>query len=130
MGSIEFRVIKKVRCVHFTGTGDISFDYLMKQIVEVHNHPDFDFSFNTFIDFENAKVSFTDGDLGSYTSFFQGLQKAKQHRKWAIYSKDEMTLMSANMSHMPFTQEIKVDVFEVRDQALAFLGIADADLAD
>ena len=129
MGNIEFNVLKKARCVHFTGTGDVSFDYLINRIMNLHNHPDFDFSFNTFIDFENATVSFKEGGLDAYKSFFEGLQKAKIHRKWAIYSKSEMTFQSANMSHLLLSAEIEVDVFEVRDQALAFLGITDADLA-
>lgn len=128
MGTIEFRILKKARCVHFAGSGDISFDFLISRIIDVHKHPDFDFSFNTFIDFENATVSFREGGLDTYKSFFKGLQQAKVHRKWAIYSKSEMTFQTANMSHLLLSDEIEGDVFNVRDQALAFLGITDADL--
>jgi hypothetical protein len=130
MGNIEFRVLKKARCVHFVGTGDISFDYLISRIMDVQKHPDFDFNFNTFIDFENAEVSFREGGIDAYTSFFEGLQKANIHRRWAIYSKSEMTIKSANMSHLLLSRQIEVDVFSVRDQALAFLGITESDLAD
>lgn len=130
MGQIEFRVLKNVRCVHFKGSGDISFDYLIERIKAVHQHPDFDFSFNTFIDFENATVSFKDGGLDIYKSFFDRLQQSGIHRKWAIYSKQESTFMSANMSHVLLSNEIEVDVFKVKDQALVFLGITEADLAE
>ena len=130
MGNIEFRILKKARCVHFEGNGEISFEFLIRSIIDVHKHPDFDFSFNTFIDFENATVSFKDGGLDTYKSFFEGLQQAKIHRKWAIYSKNEMTFQSANMSHLLLSDEIEVDVFNDRHQALKFLGITAADLAD
>ncbi len=129
MGHIEFKLLKSIGCVHFQGTGDISFDYLIQCIKDVHRHPDFDFSFNTFIDFEKATVSFKDEGLYAYKSFFEGLQHDAIHRKWAIYSKQDATFKSANMSHMLVSKEIEVDVFGDRDRALAFLGITNADLA-
>ncbi len=128
MGNIQFRVLDNVKCVHFKGVGDISFEFLISRIKEVHSDPDFDFTYNTFIDFENATVSFDDAGLETYQSFFEGLQKAKIHRKWAIYSKIDLTTISANMSHILLTKEIKVDVFEVRKQALDFLGISEENL--
>ncbi|BBO69876.1 hypothetical protein DSCA_38060 [Desulfosarcina alkanivorans] len=130
MGNIEFRILKNARCIHFLGTGDISFAYLMRQIMNLHGHPDFDPSFNSFIDFEDATVSFKDGGLGAYQSFFESLQQANIHRKWAIYSRDPVTFQSANMSHLLLSGVIEVDVFQKRSKALAFLGIADADLGD
>ena len=31
----------------------MKFEYLINRIMEVHNHPDFDPSFNVFVDFGN-----------------------------------------------------------------------------
>lgn len=91
--------------------------------------PDFDPSFNSFIDFEDATVSFKDGGLGACQSFFESLQQANLHRKWAIYSQDPVTFQSANMSHLLLSGVIEVDGFRKRSKALAFSGIAGADLA-
>lgn len=128
MGDISFRVLKDLRCVHFVGTGNISFDYLIDSIKDVHTHPDFDFTFSTFIDFENAVVSFFEDGLEKYRSFFQDLQKSGIRRQWAIYSKQDLTFKSANMTHMVDSNEIKVDVFSIRNQALQFLGLSAVDL--
>ena len=128
MDTIEFTILKKARCVHFKGVGQISFEFLVERIMDVHRHPDFDFSFNTFIDFEDATVTFTDGGLDRYQDFFKRLQQAGIHRKWAIYSLDPVTFQSANMSHLLLTGVIEVDVFENRRQALSFLGLTEADL--
>lgn len=128
MGNISFRVLKELRCVHFEGEGDISFDYLIKRIRDVHQHPDFDFSFCTFIDFEDAVVSFLEDGLDTYMDFFRQLQEGARHRQWAIYSKHDLTFKSANMTHMLESNAIEVDVFKVRDQALKFLGLTARDL--
>ena len=128
MGNIEYRVLKKTGCVHFKGTGDISFDYLISRIKGLHQDPDFDFSFNTFVDFGDATVSIEDDGLDKYQSFFDNLQNAGARRKWAIYSENKITLISANVSHLLLSEVIKVDVFEVREQALQYLGITEADL--
>ena len=130
LDTIEFRILKKAGCVHFKGVGNIRFDDLESRIMDVHRHPDFYFSFNTFIDFEDATVAFTDGGLDRYQDFFKRLQRAGIHRKWAIYSTDPLTFQSANMSHLLLSGAIEVDVFERRHQALAFLGLTDADLED
>ena len=112
MGGIDFKVHKNARCVHFTGEGEFSFDYLIQRIMDVHKHPDYDFTFNTFIDFKNATVPFDDGGIDNYRSFFEGLQVKRIHRKWAIYTKDETTFTSANMIHALFPGVISVDVFQ------------------
>ena len=130
MGNIEFRVLKKLRCVHFVGTGEITFEYLIRRIKDVHSHPDFEFGFDTFVDFGKANVSFKDDGLDSYRSFFNELQEDNIRRKWAIYSEQEMTLISANMSLLLSSQEIHVDIFQNRERALMFLGLTEADLAD
>ena len=129
MGTIEVIIHKKARCVHFKGTGNISVGYLIEQIMALHHHPDFDFSFNSFIDFENATVPFKEAGVDDYKSFVEKLQKAEIPRKWAIYTKDEITFQSANMSHLFESGAIEVDVFQNREAALAFLGITDDDLS-
>lgn len=128
MGEIEYRILKKAGLVHFIGTGDISFDYLIKRIKDLHEDPDFDFSLNSFVDFGNATVSISDGSLEKYQSFFEDLQAANTHRRWGIYSNNKITLISANVSHLLLSDVIKVDVFELRERALEYLGITDADL--
>jgi hypothetical protein len=128
MGKIEFRILKEVRCVHFKGNGDISFTYLIDQIKALQNEPGFDFSFDTFVDFENALVSYTENGIDTYQAFFSELQKAGIHRKWAIYTKDDTTFQSANMSHLLMSNDIEVDVFQNKTMALSFLGISEADL--
>ena len=128
MGEIEYRILKKAGFVHFIGTGDISFDYLIKRIKDLHEDPDFDFSLNSFVDFGNATVSISDSSLEKYQSFFEDLQAANTQRRWGIYSKNKITLISANVSHLLLSDVIKVDVFEIRKQALEYLGITDADL--
>ena len=84
MGNIDYRIVKNANCVHFEGTGDIGFDYLISRIVDVQKDPEFEFTYNTFIDFENATVSFKAGGLDSYKSFFAKMPKNDHHRKWAI----------------------------------------------
>lgn len=129
MGHIEFTIHKAARCVHFRGTGTISIGYLIEQIKVLQRHPDFDFSFNSFIDFENATVPFEEAGFDDYASFVEARQQAKIHRKWSIYTKDEITFQSANMSHLFESGSIDVGVFQNREAALAFLGITDDDLS-
>ena len=128
MGNIDFVIHKKTRFVHFKGTGDISCRYLMERIQALHRHPDFDFSFNSFIDFKNAAIPLVDDWIDSYQPFFAALQKAGIHRKWAIYTEDDTTFQNANMSHLLQTGAIEVDVFQNRETALASLGITQDDL--
>lgn len=90
----------------------------------------FEFSFNTFIDFGNAKVSCHEDGLDAYQSFFEKLQQANMHRKWAIYANDALTFQSANMSHLLLSGLIEVDVFQNREEALVFLGITAANKAE
>ncbi len=129
MGNIEYRVLKDIGCVHFRGAGDISFDYLISRIKDLHKETDFDFSFNTFVDFGEATISVSDESLEKYQSFFEDLQAARIHRKWAIYSNNNITLISANVSHLLLSDVIKVDIFEIKEKALRFLGITEEDLA-
>ncbi len=121
---------KDIKCVHFKGTGEINYDYLIKKILEVNNHPDFDFTFNTFIDFEDAIVSAQQGGFEKYQEFFRGLQKLTGRRRWAIYSRNIETLRNANMAHLLESDKIEVDVFEIKEQALSYFGIKEEYLFD
>jgi hypothetical protein len=124
MGTIRFEVHKDLRCVHFKGSGEIPYEVLIEKIMEVGSHPDFDFTFNTFVDFEDAVVSARKGGLDAYEEFFKRLQESTGRRKWAIYSRIPETLQNANMAHLAVADKIAVDVFENRDEALAYLGIS------
>lgn len=128
MGNIHFTVCKDIGCVHFKGEGDISFAYLLENIRKVQQHPDFEYSFNTFIDFEDAAVSLEREGLDAYNDFFTGLQASPVKRKWAIYSRNFDTLKNANMAHLFEAETISVDVFEVKREALNYLGITEEDL--
>lgn len=130
MGNIEFRILKKIRCVHAIGNGNIDFEYMINRVKYIHEHPDIDLSFNHFIDFKYAVVTYYDKGFKPYIAFFQKLKESKIHRKWAIYTKNDMTHMTANMHHVLETGNIEVKVFQYREMALAFLGITEEDLAD
>ena len=130
MGKIEFRILKKIECVHAIGTGNIDFDYMINRAKYIHNHPDVELSFNHFIDYENVVIAYTDKGFESYMPFFEELQKSKIHRKWAVYTKNEITHRTVNMHHLFKSGEIEVEVFQNRERALAFLGITEEDLAD
>lgn len=123
MGKIQFKVYKNLKLVHFKGEGEISYDYLIKKIVEVNKHPDFQDTFNTFVDFENAYVQPVQAGLENYQTFFKDLQEKTHKRKWAIYSKNEETLRSASMAHLLLSKSIKVGTFDSRKEALSFLEI-------
>ena len=129
MGNIEFRIIKKIRCIHSIGTGDLTFKYIISRINYARNHPDYDPSFDVFADFESAVISFWDKNFEAYSSFTKMLHEFKSYRKLAIYTKNELTFQTVNMSHIFLSDEIQVDVFQNRKTALAFLGIKDEDLA-
>jgi hypothetical protein len=101
---------------------------LIDQIKALQNHPGFDFSFDTFVDFEDALVSYTENGIDTYQAFFSELQKAGIHRKWAIYTREDTTFQSANMSHLLMSNDIEVDVFQNKKMVLSFLGISEADL--
>jgi hypothetical protein len=123
VGKIQFKIYKSLKFVHFKGEGEISYDYLIKKIVEVNKHPDFQDTFNTFIDFENANVSTIQEGFVNYQSFFKELQEKTRKRKWAIYSKSKETLTSAAMVHLLLSKSIQVGTFDSRKQALSFLGL-------
>lgn len=128
MGKIVYAIHPDLKCVHFKGTGDISYPYLMENIMRVSSDPEFDFSYNTFVDFEDALVSARAGGLEEYHEFFQTLQSRSGRIRWAIYSRNKETLQNANMAHLPLTANIAVDVFDVKADALAYLGIEESQL--
>ncbi|WP_319526253.1 hypothetical protein [uncultured Desulfosarcina sp.] len=75
-------------------------------------------------------VPYTENSIDYYQAFFSELQNAGIHRKWAIYTTEEMTFQSANMGHLLLSSDIEVDVFQNKAMALLFLGISEADLDD
>lgn len=123
MGTIQYTIYPEIKLVHFRGTGEVSYELLMSKIRELHKDPDWEFNFNTFVDFEDALVQLDVGGLTQYTEFFERLQESATRRKWAIYTSRRETHMSANMSHMLQTISINVDVFTDRTDALAFLDL-------
>lgn len=126
MSEINYRIIPALRVVHFTGRGDISYALLIEKIKQLHTEPNFHFTLNTFVDFENARVNPQDPGLESYLEFFQQLQENTPLRKWAIFTLDPQTQISANMAHFLELRGILVDVFSQRQDALQFLDIPEA----
>ena len=125
---IEFSVVKPLGLVHFRGTGSISYEYLISNIMQVNNDPDFDFTFNTFVDFENAHLTASQDGFLKYQGFFKKLQQFTGKRKWAIFSLDDDTLHNASIAHQLVSDDIQVNVFKQRDAALTFLGLRDQTL--
>lgn len=123
MGTISFRVIKNLKLVHFKGEGSITYEYLISNILQVNKDPDFDFSFNTFVDFENADLTADKDGFIQYQDFFKRLQQFTGKRRWAIYSVSDKTLHNASLSHQLVSKDIEVKVFKERTKALAFLDI-------
>jgi dihydroneopterin aldolase len=130
MGTIEFRVIKALKLVHFEGEGSISYEYLISSIMKVNKDPDFDFSFNTFVDFGNARLIASHDGFLQYEDFFKRLQEFTGERKWAIYSSIDETLQNASLAHQLVSRQIEVKVFKDRAQAMAFLNITPEALMD
>ncbi len=123
MAGISFQIIRELQLVYFQGRGEISFATLIDNIKAVHQHPDFAFHMHTFVDFGAARVAPEDPGLDDYIDFFSRLQASTTPRKWAIYTRDRQTHISANMVHLLHTRGVRVDVFQQREAALDFLGI-------
>ena len=124
MGTISFKIYPDLKLAHFQGFGDISFGMFIDKIRHLHKHPLWQFGFNTFIDFEKAVVKAEEDAFLQYQDFFNTLQKNTPVRKWAIYSRQESTHQTANMSYLLNLRSIIVDVFHHRDEALRFLDVS------
>lgn len=123
MGKISYTIYPDLSLVHFYGTGDISLSMIMNTIGQLQTHPKWQMNFNTFVDFEHAEVNADLDSLPKYRDFFLKLQDSSPVRKWAIY-----THQDANMTHLLDSKTIIVDVFNVRSDALRFLGVKEDQL--
>ncbi len=128
MGKIEFKVVRDIKLVHFKGQGSFDYEYLVSRIITVNKDPEFDFTFNTFVDFENAHLTATRQGFLKYQDFFKRLQTFTGKRRWAIYSLNEETLQNASVSHIMVSKDIEVKVFNQKAPALDFLGVQLGDL--
>lgn len=123
MEHIKYKIYPEIKVVHFYGTGEFSCQYLMENIQELHLHPEWDTSYNTFIDFETAVISYHSEGFDEYQEYFASLQQDNNPRKWSIYTKQKITSQNASMSLLIQSTSIKVDIFQHRNMALDFLGI-------
>ncbi len=123
MSDITFTIHPELKLVHFKGSGNITYEMIIENILQVHQHPDWTFDFNTFIDFEDAEVQADYDAFEKYSQFFAKLQESTPRRKWALFTLNTQTHNQANMSHLLQSMRIEVDVFLQRDEALKFLGI-------
>ncbi len=129
MGKIEFKVLKELKLVHFIGHGEFDYEYLVARIMDVNKDPDFEFTFNTFVDFEDAHLIATRTGFILYQDFFKRLQQVTGKRIWGIYSKHDETLQNANISHLLVSDDITVNVFTQKETALKYLGLSTRDLS-
>lgn len=123
MDGITYRVLPRLELVHFQGQGNVTYGMIMAHIAKLHTDPEWQFHFNTFIDFEDATVNAQLGGFKEYQSYFCELQATTQIRKWAIFTLQDITHQNANMSHLLNSKSIIVDVFQHKDRALNFLGV-------
>jgi len=117
LSAINYRIIPDLKLIHFIGSGKISYLKLIEKIKQLHSEPDFHFGLNTFIDFERARVNPQDPELENYLEFFGQIQANTPLRKWAIYTRDPHTRISANRAHFLEHRGIQVDVFKLRKEA-------------
>jgi|GEM_PF-4152276 len=130
MGTISFKIYPHLKLAHFQGLGDISHDMLISVIRQLHMHPEWSFSFNTFIDFEKAIVNTATDGISRYRSFFETLQKTAPVRKWAICTCQDTPHKAFDMSRLPHLCNIIVDIFQSRNEALKFLDVLPHQLAE
>lgn len=130
MGTISFKIYPHLKLAHFQGLGDISHDMLISVIRQLHTHPEWSFSFNTFIDFEKAIVNTATDGIFRYRSFFESLQKTAPVRKWAICTCQDTLHKAFDMSRLPHLRTIIVDIFPSRNEALKFLDVLPHQLAE
>ena len=122
-GKISVALYPQFNLVHFFGEGNISYRYLLEQILTLHEDPQWSPKYNCFIDFGAAHVSYDSEGFSEYQAFFDVMQETANPRKWAIYTRQEMTHKSANMNHLLQSKAIRVDVFNSRSESLDFLGV-------
>ena len=123
MEHIQYKIYPELKMVHFHGEGEFSCSYLIQKIQELHQNTQWVDSYDTFIDFEKAIVSYHSEGFDEYQVFFDVLQKENIPRKWSIYTKQIITNQNASMSLLIQSNTIKVDIFQHRDMALDFLKI-------
>lgn len=122
---MEFDVYPDLKLVWFRGRGEIQLDDLIANIGKVQAHPDFDFTFDTFVDFGEATTLMQPEKVDQYEGFFNKLQADTPPRRWAIFTRIEKTHIVAAMVHFPAGDNIQVDIFNNRSQALDWLGMPD-----
>ena len=59
-----------------------------------------------------------------YKGVLDTLQEKTPVRKWAIYTRQEISRQAADMSHLLNSCSIIFDVFQRRDEALKFLDVS------
>ncbi len=123
MGTISSKIYPHLKLVHFQGLGDISHDMLISVIRQLHTHPEWSFSVNTFIDFEKAVVTTATDGIARYRSFFETLQKTAPVRKWAICTRQDTLHKAFDVRLLANVRNIIVDIFQSRNEALKFLNI-------
>jgi len=120
---IKMKIYPEIKTLHFFGEGEFSCEYLIEFMAKVHSLPEWDGTFNTFVDFENATISYLSEGFEEYQEYFGLLQQSGVPRKWSIYTKQVITRQNASMGLLMQSKAIKVDLFQHRDMALEFLEI-------
>lgn len=130
MGTITFKIYPDLKMAHLKGCGDVSYGMIIDRIRHLHSHPEWQFHFNTFIDFTSAVMTAEVENFSKYRDFFENLQQTSPVRKWAIHTRQDSPRQAADFSHLLNSRNIIVDVFKHRDEALRFLDVAPQQFAD
>lgn len=130
MGTITCKIYPDLRMAHFKGFGDVSYGMIIDRVQHLYSHPEWQFHFNTFIDFANAVLTTEAENFSKYREFFKNLRQTSPVRKWAIHTWQNSPRLAAEISHLLNSRNIIVDVFKHRDDALRFLDVAPQQLTD
>ncbi len=122
-GEILLTIFPEFPLVYFCGSGSISYSHILEHIIKLDSHPNWPTKFNVYIDFDDAIVELDSNGFEQYQEFFRKIQKISNPSKWAIFTRQEMTHKSANMSHLIQGETIKVEVFISEKESLNFLKI-------
>ena len=120
---IVFDLIPEHRLCRFFGRGLVALSDIMVGIEQVNRHQDFHSDFSTVVCFEEATVSFGEGDLSRYRDFFRKHQEGRTVTRWALVAGDDITVSTARLAHLLEARtRISFKSFRDRKDALRWLG--------
>jgi len=123
---LTYRIDKRSQTIFVKGLGDICIEELMESYDEARTDPDFDRTFNTYLDFSEIAPSHNiDLDqLESAKSHIRSTQEMKGLRKWGIYAPEGYAYSFSQMFVL-IARELVVNIRVFRDEneARTWLGL-------